>query len=503
MGRAQKSQGLAPPAIRKDLRAKQARHIINKVIPALLASNARARKGSEDSELIADPQPCIGRTKAEHTGAGKEDGGGGGDETKYIKRKGQGRRKVKDGYNDERGDVVSTAGHEKLGTPKGKRRPEYIDGSISQLSIQPPPLQFPHQRTIRIITTDTLTASRLFLPLTKSARKDPNPCILNMASPLRPGGGVLTGATSQEEFLCARTTLLPSLKESYYRLPEYGGIYTHDALVFRNSLPLSETSGELNATERHYVDVVSAGMLRFPELEGEEDERKFLSKKDKSIVERKMRAVLRIATLRGVKKLVLGAWGCGAYGNPVHDIAEAWARVISGGGGENTGGKKSKTVGLLETWDTITEIIFAISNTKMASDFARAFSPNIAVEMGPGGQADDEEDEESDTVAEELRTKIKEMEGQVGNVWNPELKQRMGTILDGLRAQLQEREGGGGPENDDDDEDSEHSKGVARGKVGGEEVSDEFRENGDDTETDEEDSDDDSESGGLEVSPVK
>jgi len=38
-----------------------------------------------------------------------------------------------------------------------------------------------------------------------------------MASPLRPGGGVLTGATSQEEFLCARTTLYPSLREKFYR----------------------------------------------------------------------------------------------------------------------------------------------------------------------------------------------------------------------------------------------------------------------------------------------
>ena len=87
-----------------------------------------------------------------------------------------------------------------------------------------------------------------------------------MASPLRPGGGVLTGATSQEEFLCARTTLLPSLRESFYRLPEIGAVFTHDVLVFRGSGSLADAGQELGPGERFWVDVVSAGMLRFPEL---------------------------------------------------------------------------------------------------------------------------------------------------------------------------------------------------------------------------------------------
>jgi len=411
MGRIEKSQGLAPPAVRKDLRAKQARQIINKTIPALLASNARARKGSESSELIVDPQVATTETGT----------GGDYDEAAYVKRKGQGRRKAKDDSMGEKG-----------AKKKRKRagRQGSIDTDLINLAITPAPTTTAC-RTVRIISTDTLTAARILATASRVTRKDPNICILNMASPLRPGGGVLSGATSQEEFLCARTTLLPSLLETYYRLPELGGIWSPNVLVFRNAAPLDATQGELGVADRFWVNVVSAGMLRFPELEGgdEEGRGRRLSKGDRAVVEAKMCAVLRIVALKGVRKLVLGAWGCGAYGNPVVDIAQAWRRVLDGG-------KKSK-----ETWPNLDVVVFAIAHRKMAADFADAFDAGIEVETGPGDDVAEEGDEE-DGVAEELRTKIAEMEGQLSKVWNSDLKARMGVIVEGLRAQLREREGG-------------------------------------------------------------
>jgi uncharacterized protein (TIGR02452 family) len=447
MGRTERSLGLAPPAVRKDIRAKQAKHMINKVIPALLTSHARANRGVESSELIADPTSST--TPTSHN-LQKEPQ----DDAAYIKRKGQGRRKAKAERSVETGEETSK--------PKGRKRQDLVELDIGDLSLDNPATKATsRQRRVRIITTDTLTAAHILTyPFkhgdseTKPSKKAPNVCILNMASPLRPGGGVLTGATSQEEFLCARTTLLPSLQESYYRLPELGGIWSPDILVFFNSLPLGDANGELGPSDRYWVDVISAGMLRFPELEGDEDETKRLSKKDRSIVENKMRAVLRIAAQKGVKKLVLGAWGCGAYGNPVFDIAQAWKRVLDGTTMSNN--KKGKAEP--EIWPGVEEVIFAISSRTLAANFAQAFDKKIEVEPGPGDNTEDDEDEEKDKVAEELRTKIQEMESQISKVWNPDLKARMDAILDGLKAQLKERTG----EHSLPEEDDESSAGGAQ-----------------------------------------
>ncbi|KAJ4359379.1 hypothetical protein N0V95_002209 [Ascochyta clinopodiicola] len=459
MGRTEKSQGLAPPAIRKDVRAKQARNIINKVVPAILASNTRARRGIDGSELIADPG------SASSNDARKIDAGG--DDVAYIKRKGQGRRKAKDQNNEE--DVEQNGAPRKTSVKakkSGKRRNDSIDEDLASLTVDPKsevPISSGRKRTLRIITTDSLTAAQILsTSTTKPAKKSPNVCILNMASPLRPGGGVLAGATSQEEFLCARTTLLPSLKESFYRLPEYGGIFTSDVLVFRSSGFLGDSVAELGVGERYYVDVISAGMLRFPDLEGEEDEVKTLAKKDRETVERKMRAVLRIAEAKGVKKLVLGAWGCGAYGNPVSEVASAWSCVLSGA---LSGARKSKMTVAGETWSNLEDVVFAISNPRMAADFAEAFGGGIGVETGPRNSDGDDEDDESrgdDNVVKELQAKIEEMESQLSKVWNEELKSRLGVVLDGLKTQLRERQDAGndaehdGVESDEDGQSDEH-----------------------------------------------
>ncbi|KAH6875982.1 hypothetical protein BKA58DRAFT_380799 [Alternaria rosae] len=481
MGRTEKSQGLAPPAVRKDIRAKQARHVVKKVVPAILASNARARRGVDGSELIPNPGPngTAGQDSKSTDGARAE-----GDEEKgYVKRKGQGRRKIKGGMDDVEeeeamnGDAGRDAGKGR-GKGRGKKRNGSLEEGLSNLNLKSsattPSSPFRKPRSIRMMTTDALTAAHMLARPSlydataantprQTSKKQPNPCILNMASPLRPGGGLLTGATSAEESLCARTTLLPSLKESFYRLPEYGGIYTHDVLVFRSALPLGNSAGELSPTERWYVDVISAGMLRFPELEGEEEEEeKRLSKKDREIVESKIRGVLRIAEQKGVKRLVLGAWGVGAYGNPIRDVAEAFVKVLGGRSSHPSSGSKknskSPSTGF-ETFPSIENIIFAIPNRKVANDFAAAFGGKIEVEEGPGACADggDEEDDEEDKVTEELRSKIQEMEGQISQVWNPDLKLRLGAILEGLRTQLKEREGTPqtGSVDDEDEEDDE------------------------------------------------
>ncbi|POR35900.1 Uncharacterized protein TPAR_03890, partial [Tolypocladium paradoxum] len=165
------SRNKAARASARDARAKEAKAFINKTLPALLRSNARARRGVAAAEVIVDPPPV------ENTGSAGQQAGD--------------------------GDVG-----------KGKKAP-------------PPPMRI----TLRV--TDTLAAASRLSKSTPTSTSRPRPArvaILNMASPLRPGGGVLTGATSQEEQLCTRTTRYASLRESFYRLPDVGGVLTPDVL---------------------------------------------------------------------------------------------------------------------------------------------------------------------------------------------------------------------------------------------------------------------------------
>ena len=353
MGRPEPSNSLAPQAFRKDQRAKHARATINRTIPMILASDARARNGVESAELIVDPPP--------------------------VEEDMSQRRSVL----DDRGRACSI--------------PE-----------------------VRLEVTDTLSAAYHL------SRKKGNVAILNMASPLRPGGGVLNGATSQEESLCVTTTLLPSLKEEWYRLPDVGGIFSPDVCVFRLPGNGDEAERELGKMQRFHVGVVSAAMLRFPDIVEGNEGMLYANERDREMVGRKMRAVLRILKSKGVERVVLGAWGCGAYGNPVTEVAKAWKRVILGSQ------KKTRVKDGEESRYGLKEVVFAIKERKIAEQFAAQWGLEFEVDDGRHASVDEGEVDAQD----ELASKIQELETQMSQTQIPMVKARLENIVRELQAQL-------------------------------------------------------------------
>ena len=194
---------------------------------------------------------------------------------------------------------------------------------------------------VRVIDCDTLDAAQELHANYPSDRI----AVLSMASPLRPGGGVLTGATSQEESLCMRSTLFPSLRDEFYRLPDDAVIFTSDVLVFR-----TQDLSPMSKSDRFFVDVISCAAPRFPEVE----DGKYVVEADRELIIKKIRLILRTAIMKGCKRIVLGALGCGAYANPAQEVAEIFKRVIYGKSKRNSG----------ETWGGLKEITFAIRGTQ-------------------------------------------------------------------------------------------------------------------------------------------
>lgn len=375
MGRTEPSVGRPPAAFRKDARAKRAKATVNQLIPSLLSAHPRARRGIEAAELIVNPPPAQKKEKR----------------------------------------------------PQNER-----DASKTEAEVSPAK---PTSPKLSLQVSDTLTAARRLVD------QDPKPnktadlkasgsgvAVLNMASALSPGGGFLNGASSQEESLCMRTTLLPSLKDDYYRLPELGAIFTPDVLVFRDE----EAEEVLDKRNRWFVDCISAAMLRDPESDRDELGRgSYVHQKDRELVLQKMKMILRIAQAKGVQKLVLGAWGCGVYGNPVGEVATAWRKVLCPDIEQTRHSKGRK-----ETWDGIEEVVFAIKDPGMAEAFAAAFG-DLLIEDGPLSDGDDDdEEEEEDVERKELREKIHEIELRLENTGNPKLKEGLAAVLAGLVSQL-------------------------------------------------------------------
>ncbi|KAJ3042955.1 hypothetical protein HDV00_006262 [Rhizophlyctis rosea] len=178
--------------------------------------------------------------------------------------------------------------------------------------------QQPTTHTIRIINGDTIDVA---IELKTTERL--NPLILNMASQWRPGGGWQNGSAAQEEQLFYRSTYDLALSDPFkldrgrkwrYPMPITGGIYTPNVLAFRGN----EGTGYrvLDSQDRVFLDFVAVAALPSPKLE----DGKF-SQRDKEVTAEKIRAIFRIGCVTGHRDLLLGALGCGAYGNPAAEVA--------------------------------------------------------------------------------------------------------------------------------------------------------------------------------------
>ena len=201
------------------------------------------------------------------------------------------------GYKDSSGDW-----HE-VGKPGGQTFYRTLKPTEKGLEFNDPP-------KIYVEEIDTLQ---------KAKELGPDCAILNMASSFKPGGGVLKGATAQEEDICRRSNLYPSLLQykDRYPIPKFGGIYTKGIQVFRSV-------GKYNLLhEPFFCSCISFPGIKLNDPGNIGNEEKFMI-----TLRGKIRGILRIAVLKKHGKLVLGALGCGAYKNPPDLVAKAFKEVL-------------------------------------------------------------------------------------------------------------------------------------------------------------------------------
>ena len=165
-----------------------------------------------------------------------------------------------------------------------------------------------------------------------SAYRGKRVCVLNFASSKNPGGGVVRGASAQEECLCRISTLYPCLADSsmvraFYEphrtmfsdtLYNDDLIFTPAVTVFKSDTSAPET---LPANERFSVDIVTCAapnLGSYTRLGNDRLEALHIKRGERIFV---------TAANEGADVLILGAFGCGAFGNPPQVVASAMKKL--------------------------------------------------------------------------------------------------------------------------------------------------------------------------------
>ena len=162
----------------------------------------------------------------------------------------------------------------------------------------------------------------------QAARRFDKPFVMNFANAHNPGGGFMLGANAQEEALCRYSTLYASISSKaasemyHYNNTHISAVesdhmlYSPYVCVFRDETyelleePFSASVMTVPAPNRRGAAIFSSSNVI------------------REVMCRRIRIMLRAAAEHGHKNLILGAWGCGAFGNDPDDVSDYFKEVI-------------------------------------------------------------------------------------------------------------------------------------------------------------------------------
>jgi len=162
----------------------------------------------------------------------------------------------------------------------------------------------------------------------QAARRFENALVLNFANAHHAGGGFRTGANAQEESLCRCSTLYASISsraaaEMYKYNNTHKSSVESDYMLFSPYVCVFREADCTLSPEPFMTSVITIpapnrrGAAIFASARTVEET--FL---------RRIRILMCIAAEKGYRSLVLGAWGCGAFGNSPQKVSEYFRRVL-------------------------------------------------------------------------------------------------------------------------------------------------------------------------------
>lgn len=178
------------------------------------------------------------------------------------------------------------------------------------------------QPSISVYAATTLAAAQ------SHAQTGQRVAILNFASAKNPGGGFLGGSQAQEESIARSSGLYPCLTRcsEFYRFhKQQNDLCYSDALIWSPQVPvLCDDAG--NWLEQPYlVDVVTMAAVNAGAIR---QNRTGQSSEVEPAMRQRMQRLLAFCASQPIERLILGAWGCGVFGNDPAMIAKLFKAVI-------------------------------------------------------------------------------------------------------------------------------------------------------------------------------
>ena len=160
-----------------------------------------------------------------------------------------------------------------------------------------------------------------------------NVLALNFANAMYAGGGYVLGGNAQEESLCRSSLLYYTIRyqKKYYRrnrlhiLPDYT-----NTLIYSQNVPIIR-DGAGNLLEKP----LTCGFLTIPAVNRTFAKFIFSDKKINQKMQERIDMILSIAAEKNPDVLVLGAFGCGMFGNKREIVLDMFEKSINDGFPQN------------------------------------------------------------------------------------------------------------------------------------------------------------------------
>jgi len=211
-----------------------------------------------------------------------------------------------------------------LGDKESKELLDAVENTVSY----PNDCELPEMLRRKFVNSKCIVKNAVTLEVAKALiDHELNPVALNFASATRPGGGFLKGTEAQEEYLARNSFLYHCIKDNpmYAFHKEMGDKLYTDYMIYSPDVPVVRDEYS-NLLEKPYpCSIITAAAVNKTSLRGGVAENVILAEMEKRIDK-----VLTIAAHHRHDSLVLGAWGCGVFGNDPEAIAKLFKTALDG-----------------------------------------------------------------------------------------------------------------------------------------------------------------------------